>query len=115
MGPGRWQMLPPAHPASASGPQRDRISTDVTLESIEAPFLSKVTVPVYLTGTAGREETLARQTADRIPHSNKTLFVQTHGVHGSSTLHASRNPKGHEANWTSAMTFLASLRKRRRR
>jgi dienelactone hydrolase len=67
---------------------------------------AKVRVPVFIAST--KEE---RGDADPImaalpKTSGNVRFVPDHGVHGSSTLIAARNPDGAEANWHSVLVFL---------
>jgi hypothetical protein len=38
--------------------------------------------------------------------ADNVRFVPSHGVHGSSTLIAARNPEGAEANWRAVLDFL---------
>ena len=70
---------------------------------------AKVTVPVFLASTS--EE---RGDADPIfaalpKNSADVRFVPEHGVHGSSTLIANRNPQGAEQNWRPVLDFLGRV------
>ena len=69
---------------------------------------AKVKVPVFVASANSKEE---RDDADPVmaalPKSAQNVrFVPEHGVHGSSTLIASRNPQGAEANWRAVLAFL---------
>jgi len=69
---------------------------------------AKVTVPVFIASANSKEE---RDDADPIMASlpkgaQNERYVPEHGVHGSSTLIASRNPAGAEANWREVLVFL---------
>jgi len=71
-----------------------------------AAAAANVRVPVFVAST--REEL---SDADPImaalpKNSANVRFVPEHGVHGSSTLIAKRNPDGAEANWSAVMAFL---------
>jgi dienelactone hydrolase len=67
---------------------------------------AKVTVPVFIAST--REELAdADPIMAALPKSaNNVRFIPEHGVHGSSTLIASRNPDGADANWAAVLNFL---------
>ncbi|HEX6660382.1 MAG TPA: alpha/beta hydrolase [Sphingomicrobium sp.] len=69
---------------------------------------AKVNVPVFIASTNSKDETgEADPIMAALPKSAKNeRYVPDHGVHGSSTLIASRNPEGAEANWRAVMTFL---------
>ena len=69
---------------------------------------AKVTVPVFIASANSKEE---RDDADPITASlpkgaQNERYVPEHGVHGSSTLIATRNPEGAEANWREVLVFL---------
>ena len=69
---------------------------------------AKVTVPVFIASANSKEE---RDDADPIMASlpkgaQNERYVPEHGVHGSSTLIATRNPAGAEANWREVLAFL---------
>jgi len=69
---------------------------------------AKVTVPVFIASTNSKEETgEADPVMAALPKSAQNeRYVPEHGVHGSSTLIASRNPAGAEANWREVLAFL---------
>ena len=69
---------------------------------------AKVTVPVFIASANSKEE---RDDADPVMASlpksaQNERYVPEHGVHGSSTLIATRNPAGAEANWREVLVFL---------
>lgn len=69
---------------------------------------AKVTVPVFIASTNSKDETgEADPVMAALPKNPADVrFVPEHGVHGSSTLIASRNPEGAEANWNAVLAFL---------
>ena len=69
-----------------------------------------VTVPVFVTSAPSAEEQAeAKPIFDAAAAKDKTLFVPQHGVHGSSTLIAAKNPAGAASEWTAVQTFLKKL------
>jgi dienelactone hydrolase len=75
-----------------------------------AAAAAKTTVPVFVAVSSDPAElSAARPIFSRVPSTSKTLYVPAHGVHGSSTLIADRNPKGAEANWAKVDAFLTSV------
>lgn len=81
-------------------------------KSLVRTTAGKLKAPIFIThdGTA-KEQAEAKAIFDVIPGVNKVFVSPTiSGVHGSSTLIASRNPKGAEANFASVLKFLAELR-----
>jgi dienelactone hydrolase len=72
---------------------------------------AKVTVPVFIASTNSKEETgEADPVMAALPKSAQNeRYVPQHGVHGSSTLIASRNPEGAEANWREVLAFLGRV------
>jgi dienelactone hydrolase len=67
---------------------------------------AKVTVPVFIASTQ-EEKGDADPIMAALPKSDRNVrFVPEHGVHGSSTLIASRNAAGAEANWRAVVAFL---------
>ena len=72
---------------------------------------SKVRVPVFITSANEAEELeAARAIFEAVEGPTKNQFVpKIAGVHGSSTLIASRNPQGAEENWTAVLAFLSGL------
>jgi dienelactone hydrolase len=69
---------------------------------------AKVNVPVFIASANSKEETgEADPVMAALPKSAQNeRYVPEHGVHGSSTLIASRNPEGAEANWREVLAFL---------
>jgi len=69
---------------------------------------AKVTVPVFIASANSKEERVdADPVMAALPKSERNeRYVPEHGVHGSSTLIASRNPAGAEANWREVLVFL---------
>ena len=69
---------------------------------------AKLNVPVFLASANSKEETgEADPIMAALPKDKGSVrFVPKHGVHGSSTLIASRNPEGAEANWGEVLAFL---------
>jgi dienelactone hydrolase len=72
---------------------------------------AKVKVPVFIASTNSKEETgEADPVMAALPKSAQNeRYVPEHGVHGSSTLIASRNPEGAEANWREVLAFLGRV------
>lgn len=70
---------------------------------------ARLTVPVFVTSAQdGEEIAAARSILAAAPASTKVQFVPVRGgVHGSSTLIASRNRSGEEAAWQAVVAFLA--------
>lgn len=67
---------------------------------------AKVTVPVFVASTQ-EEKGEADPIMAALPKNERSVrFVPEHGVHGSSTLIASRNAAGAEANWPAVLAFL---------
>ena len=71
---------------------------------------AKVDVPVFVTSAKDAdEEAAAKAIFDAVPNTHKVLDVPVvAGVHGSSTLIATRNPNGASANWVPVLAFLGS-------
>jgi dienelactone hydrolase len=71
-----------------------------------AAAAAKLRVPVFVAST--REETGdADPIIAALPKTAGIVrYVPEHGVHGSSTLIAKRNPAGAEANWRAVLAFL---------
>ncbi|RUL77623.1 alpha/beta hydrolase [Dyella choica] len=72
---------------------------------------AKVTVPFYVTSANdAREIAAAKAILAASPSKLKVQYVPTTGgVHGSSTLIASRDPQGAEDNWKAILGFLDRL------
>ena len=73
-------------------------------------WASEVAAAVFATAGNGREVEDARQIVAAVPHGNTTYYVARHGVHGSSTLIAERNPEGVTENWDAVLEFLSARR-----
>lgn len=68
----------------------------------------KINMPVFATAPKG-EISEMRSILMAAPSTRKTFFIaKTPGVHGSSTLIPSENPKGAEENWSAVLAFLES-------
>ncbi|MGN6820062.1 MAG: dienelactone hydrolase family protein [Sphingomonas sp.] len=68
---------------------------------------AKVTVPVFVTSANTiEEEQEAKAILSATKSTDRQQFVPKTGIHGSSTLNASRNPGGAEDNWTAVLAFL---------
>ncbi|MDO7841022.1 dienelactone hydrolase family protein [Sphingomonas immobilis] len=68
---------------------------------------TKLTVPVFVTSASdAREVAEAAKIAHAVPGGRATQFIPKAGVHGSSTLNASKNPKGAEDSWSAVTGFL---------
>lgn len=68
---------------------------------------AKITAPAFITSAADPDEVaLAKTVFDAAGSRDKVQYVPKAGVHGSSTLIATRNPKGADANWSAALDFL---------
>jgi dienelactone hydrolase len=65
-----------------------------------------VRVPVFVASTKDETGDADPIIAALPKNSANVRFVPEHGVHGSSTLIAKRNPVGAEANWSAVMAFL---------
>ena len=72
---------------------------------------AKVKVPVFVTVASDPTElTQAKAIFAALTGPGNKLYVPSAGIHGSSTLIATRNAKGAEANWTAVADFLKSIR-----
>jgi dienelactone hydrolase len=68
---------------------------------------AKVTVPVFVTSASTvEEEGDARAIVSATKSIDRQQFVPKTGVHGSSTLNASKNPAGADDNWQAVLAFL---------
>ena len=72
----------------------------------------KVTVPVFITQAADRQEIeQSRAILNAVASADKVQFISTTGgTHGSSTLRADENPGGAEENWQAVSKFLDRYR-----
>jgi len=71
-----------------------------------AAAAAKVRAPVFITSTKGETSDSDPIVAALPKDSGNVRFVPDHGVHGSSTLIAAKNPDGASANWATVMAFL---------
>ena len=67
---------------------------------------AKVNVPVFLVSTAAERGDADPIFAALPKNAADVRFVPEHGVHGSSTLIAKRNPEGAQANLRAVLAFL---------
>jgi dienelactone hydrolase len=68
---------------------------------------AKVTVPVFVTSANTMdEEAEAKAIVSATPATDRQQYVPRTGVHGSSTLNATKNPGGADENWTAVLAFL---------
>jgi dienelactone hydrolase len=70
-------------------------------------------VPMFVDQSSAKNEIDAarRILAQATGSADKTQFVPArHGVHGSATLRADRNPAGAEENWAAVLAFLAKFK-----
>jgi len=69
-----------------------------------------LTIPIFADSAADSDEvTQARTILDASPSQRKTRYVPYHGIHGSSTLLADRDPLGAAENWRAVSAFLRSF------
>lgn len=68
---------------------------------------AKITVPVFV-DQANTPEEIAEGKAivSATKSTNRQQYIPKTGIHGSSTLNASRNPGGAEENWQAVLGFL---------
>ncbi len=68
---------------------------------------AKVTVPVFVDQASTPEEVAeAKAIVTATASTDRQQFVPRIGIHGSSTLNASRNPGGAAENWRAVLLFL---------
>lgn len=71
---------------------------------------AKVYAPIYITSASSADEVeAARAILSASPAPIKAQFEPHYGVHGSSTLIETRNPKGAAENWRHVLAFLTAL------
>src|SRR6185369_10553343 len=72
---------------------------------------AKVKVPVFIASTnSGEEVGEADPIMAALPKNAANVrYIPEHGVHGSSTLIAKRNPDGAEGGWRAVLAFLGSV------
>lgn len=67
----------------------------------------KVTVPVFVTSANTlEEEAEAKAILTAVPSTDRQQFIPPTGIHGSSTLNATKNPGGADENWVAVLAFL---------
>jgi dienelactone hydrolase len=72
---------------------------------------ARVSVPIYVTSSASRDEIeAARRILAGSPSANKVQYAPAIGVHGASTLIAARDPGGAADNWRHVLAFLSGLK-----
>jgi alpha-beta hydrolase superfamily lysophospholipase len=71
-----------------------------------ATAAAKVRVPVFIASTRAELSDADPIMAALPRNAANVRFVPDHGVHGSSTLIAAKNPAGAEANWRAVRAFL---------
>lgn len=68
---------------------------------------AKVTVPVFVDQASTPEEIAeAKAIVTATASTDRQQFVPKTGIHGSSTLNASKNPGGADENWRAVLSFL---------
>ncbi len=68
---------------------------------------AKVTVPVFVDQASTPEEIAeGKAIVSATKSTDRQQFIPKTGVHGSSTLNASKNPGGAEENWQAVLAFL---------
>lgn len=68
---------------------------------------AKVAVPVFVTSANTiEEEAEAKAILLATPATDRQLYVPRTGIHGSSTLNATKNPGGADENWKAVLAFL---------
>ena len=67
----------------------------------------KIHIPLFATSASDPQEVAAaRSILAASPSAAKQQFVARHGIHGSSTLLAARDPQGATDNWAAVEAFL---------
>jgi len=68
---------------------------------------AKVTVPVFVTSAnTVEEEAEAKAIVTATRSTDRQQYIPRTGVHGSSTLNATKNPGGADENWNAVLAFL---------
>lgn len=68
---------------------------------------AKVTVPVFVTSAnTMEEEAEAKAIVSATPATDRQQYIPRTGIHGSSTLNATKNPGGADENWKVVLAFL---------
>jgi hypothetical protein len=78
-------------------------------------WAERTTIPVFMTWSPDEIDAERRARFARVASPDKTLYEQTHGVHGASTLRPDRNPDGSAANHEALIAFLRRYLERRDR
>jgi len=96
------------HPGEVAGVLAFSPGEYLGTEGMVKAAAAKVQVPVFVTSAKDPKEIDAARTIEgAAPGAGNIQFVpQKGGVHGSSTLIASRNPAGAEENWDAVRAFL---------
>jgi dienelactone hydrolase len=96
------------HPGEVAGVLAFSPGEYLGTEGMVKAAAAKVQVPVFVTSAKDPKEIDAARTIESAaPGAGNIQFVpQKGGVHGSSTLIASRNPAGAEENWDAVRAFL---------
>jgi alpha-beta hydrolase superfamily lysophospholipase len=75
-----------------------------------AKAAAQVQIPIYVTSSSSADEvSAARMILSASPSRTKIQYEPKYGVHGSSTLMETRNPKGAAKNWVHVLSFLDAL------
>ena len=72
----------------------------------EPAWAEEVNIPVFMSWAPHELDDEKRARFDRVASSQKYLFEQETGVHGSSTLRPDKNPEGWEKTWNAVVDFL---------
>lgn len=71
---------------------------------------AKVNVPVFVTSANTPDEELAaKQILAATRSVDRQLYAPPTGIHGSSTLNATKNPGGADENWRAVLAFLKRI------
>jgi dienelactone hydrolase len=71
---------------------------------------AEATMPVFITSASTPDEIAAAgKIAAAVPGGHAHQYVPNVGIHGSSTLIATKDPKGAEDNWRAVMAFLKKV------
>lgn len=72
-----------------------------------ATAAAKVAVPVFVTSAnTMEEEAEAKAIVSATRSTDRQQYIPRTGIHGSSTLNATKNPAGADENWTAVLGFL---------
>lgn len=68
---------------------------------------AKVTVPVFVDSASNADEIAeAKAIVSATASTDRQQYIPKNGVHGSSTLNATKNPGGADENWQAVLSFL---------